>query len=70
MVCQDSTRNLVSSGKRDRALDPGAAEGGGDAFDITTGTVMAIRPMHCLHPLRPIPRSYSAQVLKSSMRGK
>jgi hypothetical protein len=40
MVCQYSTCRLVSSGKRDRALDPGAAEGGEDASDVATSTIM------------------------------
>jgi hypothetical protein len=42
MVCQYSTRGFVSSEKHDRAVDPGAAEGGGDASDIATGTVMVV----------------------------
>jgi hypothetical protein len=40
MLCQYSTRRLVSSGKRDRALNPGAGDGGGDASDVATGTVI------------------------------
>jgi hypothetical protein len=40
MVCQYSTCRLVSSGKRDRALDPGAAEGGEDTSDVATSTIM------------------------------
>lgn len=43
MVCQYSTRRLVSSGKRDRAFDPEAAEGGGDASNVATGTVIVVR---------------------------
>jgi hypothetical protein len=41
MVCQYSICAPVSSGKHDRALDSGAVEGGGGAFD--TGTVIVGR---------------------------
>jgi hypothetical protein len=43
MVCQYSTRGLVSSGKRDGALDPGAANGSDDASEVAPGTVMVGR---------------------------
>jgi hypothetical protein len=43
MLCQYSRPAQVSSGKRNRALDPGAADGGGDASDIATGTVIVGR---------------------------
>jgi hypothetical protein len=52
MVCQYSTRALVSSGKRKKALDPGAAEGGGDASHIAPGTIIVGRPVRCPHPSR------------------
>jgi len=43
MVCHYPRPAQVSSGKRNRALDPGAADGGGDASDIATGTVIVGR---------------------------
>jgi hypothetical protein len=43
MLCQYSTRGLVSRGKRDRALNPEGGDGGGDTSDIATGTVIVGR---------------------------
>src|SRR5215813_6021786 len=55
MVCQYSTRGLVSSGKGNKALNPGTAEGGGDASHITPGTIIVGRPVRCPHPPRSSP---------------
>jgi hypothetical protein len=43
MVCQHSTRGLVSSEKHGMALELRAAEGGGDASDVATGTIIVVR---------------------------
>ena len=55
MVCEYSTPGLVSSGKRKKALDPGAAEGGGNASHIAPGTIIVGRPVRCPHPSRSSP---------------
>jgi hypothetical protein len=66
MVCQYSTCGLVSSGKRDRALDPGVVEGGGDASNVATGTVIVLR-FRALpeYPTAITRRAYSPNVLSS-----
>jgi hypothetical protein len=56
MVCQYSTRGLVSRGKRDGALDRGAVEGGGGAFGIATGTVIVGRSCALSESLTAITR--------------
>jgi hypothetical protein len=71
MMCQYSTRGLVSRGKRDRALDSGAADGSGDALDIATGTVMAVRSRALPKSLTAIThRANSATVLSSGACGR
>jgi hypothetical protein len=55
MVCQYSTRGLVSSEKHARDRDPEAVEDGGDASHIVPGSVMVGRPVRCPHPSRPSP---------------
>ena len=55
MVCQYFIHALVSSGKRKKALDPGAAEGGGDASHIAPGTIIVGRPLRWPHPSRSSP---------------
>ena len=56
MLCQYSTRRLVSSGKRDRALNPGAGDGSGDASDVATGTVIVGRSCALSESLTAITR--------------
>jgi hypothetical protein len=43
MMCHYSTRGRVSRGKRDGALNPGAAERDRDTSDVATGTVIVGR---------------------------
>jgi hypothetical protein len=71
MVCHYSTRRLVSSGKRDRALDHGAAEGGDDTSDIATGAVMAVRSHALSELLTVITRgAYAAHMWRSRSSGR
>jgi hypothetical protein len=66
MVCQYSTRGFVSSGKRDIALDPGAAEGGDDASHTATGTIIVGRSRALPASLTTITRrANSAKVWRS-----
>jgi hypothetical protein len=71
MLCQYSTHGLVSRGKRDRALDPGAADGSGDASDIATGTVIVDRSGTLSELLTAItPRAHATHVWRSRSRGR
>jgi hypothetical protein len=56
MVCQYSRRGLVSRGKRNRALNPGAGDGGSDASDVATGTVIVGRSYALSESLTAITR--------------
>jgi hypothetical protein len=69
MVCQYSTRGFVSSEKHDRAVDPGAAEGGGDAFDIVT--VFVVRSRALPEPLTATTgRAHATHVWRSRSCGR
>jgi hypothetical protein len=71
MVCQYSTRGLVSSGKRDRVLDPGAAEGGEDASEVATGTVIVGHSPALSEPLTAITRgAHATHVWRSRSCGR
>jgi hypothetical protein len=60
MLCQYSRPAQVSSGNRNRALDPGAAEGGEDASDIGIDTVIVGRSRALSESLTGITRRADA----------
>jgi hypothetical protein len=55
MLCQYSTRGRVSSGKRDRALDPGAADGGDETSEVSTAPSSGAAPVRCPNYFQPSP---------------
>jgi hypothetical protein len=62
MVCEYSIPGLVSSGKHKKALDPGAAEGGGDTSHIASGTIIVGRPVRYPHPSPSSPVGLTQQM--------